>query len=277
MKIETKRDIIVLTGVEDRTMFFDQNDFMVHIRAAFQAKRNPQRTVDRGRLHTVLTYRIFGETLYTFDGSAVTATGGSVVFIPAGVDYTKESKEEHLIVLHLDWVDLSGDKRGIEVFYPRDPQQMQRAFEEICDCWEGRACGYHAACTARLYQILEALCKENSSVPNGHWAIIEKGIAYLHKNFRDPSLRIKDAAAQCHVSEVYFRKLYREIYHCAPHEALNQLRMQHACGMLESGEGTVRQIAEASGFSDVKYFRTAFKTYFGFTCGDFRKGKTIDK
>ena len=50
---------------------------------------------------------------------------------------------------------------------------------------------------------------------------------------------------------------------------LRALRMQHACAMLETGDFSVQQIAEASGFSDVKYFRTAFRAYYGMTCGEY--------
>ena len=45
--------------------------------------------------------------------------------------------------------------------------------------------------------------------------------------------------------------------------------IEYAKELLRSGYYKTREIAEMSGFSDVKYFRTAFKKRFGITVGEF--------
>ena len=253
-------------------MFYDMDGCMLRIRSCFATQRAAQSTVDRERTHTALAFRTHGEAHFYYDGRCMTAGAGSITFIPAGVDYTRHSADEKLIVVYLDWLQDASEKMQIEVVHPSDPAKYAQLFEELRQTWTERACGYLPACTAILCRIFASLSRDAVQQPAEGMQIIRAGVSYLHQNFQDPVLRIADAAALCHISEVYFRKLYRRIYHVSPLHALRDLRMRHACAMLETGEFTVRQIAEASGFSDVKYFRTAFRTYYGMTCGAYCRG-----
>ena len=252
-------------------MFYDMDDCMLRIRSCFSAQRQAQSTVDRGRTHTALAFRVTGETHFYFDGRDVMAGAGSVTFIPAGVDYTRKSADEQLIVIYLDWLQNTAQKAQIEVVHPRDPGKFAELFEELRRTWVEQSSGYVPACTAMLCHIFALLSREAAQPPAADMQTIRAGVSYLHRNFQDPALKIGDAAALCHVSEVYFRKLYQRMYHTSPLKALRALRMRHACAMLETGDFSVQQIAEASGFSDVKYFRTAFRAYYGMTCGEYSR------
>ena len=252
-------------------MFYDMDGCMLRIRSCFSAQRQAQSTVDSDRTHTALAFRITGETHFYFDGRDMMAGAGSITFIPAGVDYTRQSADEQLIVIYLDWLQDTTQKPQIEVVHPSDPGKYAKLFEELRQTWTERACGYLPTCTAMLCHMFSMLSKDVVQAPGEEIQTIRAGVSYLHRNFQDPALRVGDAADLCHVSEVYFRKLYRQVYHTSPLKALRDLRMQHACAMLETGDFTVQQIAEASGFSDVKYFRTAFRTYYGMTCGEYSR------
>jgi AraC-like DNA-binding protein len=87
----------------------------------------------------------------------------------------------------------------------------------------------------------------------------------LHSSFRDPDLSISRLAEVCSVSEVYFRRIYGERFGISPLKALLNLRFDYAKRLLRSGYYTISQTAELSGFTDVKYFRTAFKARYGIT------------
>ena len=52
---------------------------------------------------------------------------------------------------------------------------------------------------------------------------------------------------------------------------LLELRFDHATRLLSSGYYTPKQVAALSGFSDVKYFRTAFTHRFGITPTAYQK------
>jgi AraC-like DNA-binding protein len=90
-------------------------------------------------------------------------------------------------------------------------------------------------------------------------------VTYLQAHYRDPELNVAQLASLCHVSEVYFRRVYRECFGTSPWQRILELRFSYACTLLQSGYYTVKEIANLAGFSDVKYFRTAFGKRFGCT------------
>jgi len=97
----------------------------------------------------------------------------------------------------------------------------------------------------------------------------------LRRNFRDHTLTVSKLAGACFVSEVYFRRLYREAFGCTPMQTILELRFSYACTLLRAGYYTCRQAAEMAGFADVKYFRTAFRRRFGITPTQYAAGQTL--
>ena len=259
-------------------MLFEYEDAVLRLRAVFRMHRTKQVAFGRGRAHASLAFRVSGSSRFVSDsGDEVTAGKDSIAYLPAGADHTRFSEQEELLVVHLDVLSPSDEPPRIEVMTPQDPARYRAIFERLCAMWEERERGYYYACTALLYQMLGSLVEHHGEAPNEHRQTIAQGVAYLHRSFRNPTLRIADAARQCHISEAYFRRLYKEIYHISPGQALNDLRMQYACALLEEGVYSVKHIAEASGFSDVKYFRTAFRRRYGVTCSQYRAGLRGEK
>ena len=90
-------------------------------------------------------------------------------------------------------------------------------------------------------------------------------MTYLNAHYRDAELNVAYLASLCHVSEVYFRRVYHECFGTSPWQSILELRFSYACELLQSGYYTVKEIAVRSGFPDVKYFRTAFGKRYGCT------------
>ena len=109
--------------------------------------------------------------------------------------------------------------------------------------------------------------KQSSSVP----AVIKPGVELLQKRYTDSSLRISNLADACFISEVYFRNIFQKQFGESPQKALRALRFSYVCELLCSGYYAQEEAARLAGFSDVKYFRTAFKKYYGITPSDYIK------
>jgi AraC family transcriptional regulator len=73
------------------------------------------------------------------------------------------------------------------------------------------------------------------------------------------------------VSEAYLRRVFLRIYGRSPLEYINGLRIERAKEMLLSGLYSIGDIAFNCGFSDAKYFSTAFKRITGRTPSDYAK------
>ena len=66
-------------------------------------------------------------------------------------------------------------------------------------------------------------------------------------------------ARRAGVCEVYLRRVFQQELQLTPKQYLMQVRMQQAVSLLQSGYYTVTQVAHFCGFTDEKYFSTAFK------------------
>ena len=65
------------------------------------------------------------------------------------------------------------------------------------------------------------------------------------------------------MSEVYFRKLFKEEYGISPQKYIINLRMQYAKGLISTGYYSLNEVAYMSGYTDYKYFSVEFKKSMG--------------
>ena len=146
---------------------------------------------------------------------------------------------------------------------------IQPLFETMQHEWESGRSDRINRCLSVLYTIfarMENEARPESTFPN---CSISPGIAVLRQEFRNPELSVASLARQCHVSETYFRRIYRQIYGCSPWQTILELRFGCARDLLRSGYYPVKEVAALSGFSDVKYFRTAFCRRYGISPSEY--------
>ena len=94
---------------------------------------------------------------------------------------------------------------------------------------------------------------------------------YLEKHYQDSALNVQTLAEVSGVSEIYFRKLFTEIYSMPPKKYISLIRMSKARELLMTGEVTVQQVAEATGFRDVYSFCKSFRKAHECTPTQYRK------
>jgi AraC-like DNA-binding protein len=79
------------------------------------------------------------------------------------------------------------------------------------------------------------------------------------KNYTDPFLTNEVLAGKCHVSEVYFRRIFKEKYGISPKQHIQNMRIKKAQALLRSEYMSIKAIAEMSGYASVYHFSRAFK------------------
>lgn len=89
--------------------------------------------------------------------------------------------------------------------------------------------------------------------------------AHLHD-----SLNLDELAAQFKLSRFHFAKTYRALTGHAPIQDFIQLKMAHACRLLDEGEQGIRQVAEQLGYDDVYYFSRLFRKVVGMAPSHYR-------
>ena len=71
------------------------------------------------------------------------------------------------------------------------------------------------------------------------------------------------------MSEVYFRKLFKEEYGVSPQKYIIDLRIQNAVGLISTGYYSLKEVAYMSGYSDYKYFSVEFKKKMGISPSEY--------
>ncbi len=244
-------------------MFFDNSKLGFIIKGVFRVRLHPTTANETGRKHSALAYRIKGNSNFYCNGSCQAPGSGTVIYIPAGVDYQRVTEcEEQLITLHLE----AFGKDETEIQLIEGCEYLRPFFETLCELWERKE---YNKCVRTLYKIFDEIKEKSQSGIKAIPQTIAAGVEYMNLNFRSHEISVAQIASKCHVSETYFRKIYRAHFGISPVQALLDLRFNYAKNLLRSGYYEIKQVASLSGFSDTKYFRSSFKKRFGMTPNEY--------
>lgn len=242
-------------------MFFDQNDLQVKLLDVIAMDQGENDSLNRRGYHA-LSFRLEADTRLSFRDQTIHAGSGAIGYFPANLSYRRQTVRDRMIVIHFDTDRyFSG---SIELLNLSDPAPVRALFEQALACWQKKEPGYFYRATGCFYEILALLRRETASrrgpeVPEQ----IRPSLLWMEEHFTDPDLSIAAVAAASHISEVYFRRLFREAMGLSPRQYIIGKRISYATALLESRCIPVRQVAEQAGFSDPKYFSTVFRQTVG--------------
>lgn len=241
-------------------MFFEREDVSVNLLEVLYLEQEDVRMVNSGRTFDALSFRYEADTQLKTEEENICVGTNSVCYFPARVQYTRVSKKDKMIVVHFNGVNLPTGK--IQTFIPRNPEKLGELFQQMYDHWVSKEKGYRYGCTAIFYQILEEICKQSQG-ESPQKTVLAEGIAYIIENFNKPDVTVKEAADRANLSEVYFRKLFKEQFGVSPRKYIIDLRIKHAVTLLESGYYSLGEVAMELGYTDYKYFSAEFARVIG--------------
>lgn len=245
-------------------MFF--NEYCAfEINEILKIERNTADYATKKRNISTLSCRISGESVFVYDKNEITTAKDTLLFIPKGTEYSQRTDGEEVIAIHLNLYKKSFN--GIELF---PFMYCSETFEKLYYEWNEKKPGFRHRCTAILYEFLSDIIKYKCSKKNSVDAKISNSVIFLKRNFTNPYLTIKEIADQSHISEIYFRKLWRKLYDETPMRYLTVMRIEYAKSLLAGTDYTVAEISKRAGFSDSKYFSTKFKKETGMSPGKYR-------
>ncbi len=237
-------------------MFFDECP-MFKVMYVYRIHRKASFDNSAPRSIGAVAFRLSGESVFHAAGKTYYACPGSLLYIPAGIGFIRESTAEELVIVHLQ--SSEADAGELEVIYPEDAEFVKEQMRMICDEWNGKNPGYQQRCTAMLYMLLAKLQTTQTGLSPYKYALIRQGTDYINAHFDDPQIQISALAEKCNISPEYFRRLYKEKYGKSPQVAIIEKRLEKACQLLQTGEFSVSEIAEQCGFRDAKHFSTLFR------------------
>lgn len=230
-------------------------------------------TLPRGQWHTgkrnfsALSFRFSGGSETHCAKKRIRSGTGDVLFIPDGTEYDAVRKsDENLIVFHFLVI---GETNGIpEGFSSSAVAALAPRFSEAYEIYTGKEPGYYYRASAILYEILAVLAGEKSASDDAD--LVRRTKEYLERHFVEPDLTVEKTARDLGVSTALLRRKFAAAGGGSPKEILDGLRIGQAKALLETGYFSHAEVAARSGFSEVKYFRTAFRRAVGMTPSEFR-------
>lgn len=131
---------------------------------------------------------------------------------------------------------------------------------------------FRSLITVQLFEIILNSCAEFKSVTPELEKLsrVYPALELIENEFNDPALSTSRLAAELHISEVYTRKLFKNLFGLSPTKFIHSRRIEYACTLLRETELPVNGIAMQSGFNDLAFFYRIFVRTMDITPAQYR-------
>lgn len=214
------------------------------------------------RNHYGLSLCIDGQITYVQNGKETVSDKGSVIILPKGETYRiKRNKTGYFPVINFECAEKLGDT--VAAIPISDSGELIADYERLKRslCFDGN----RAKSFSILYGMLYKIGRER--IPRE----LSRAIQRIKSDYSDPALTNEVLAAECNVSEVYFRRLFKEHLGTSPKQYIIDVRIQVAKQLLGEGQLSIAMISERCGFSNQYHFSRLFKQHTGLTPSEYRK------
>lgn len=206
------------------------------------------------RKFAALSFRVSGQATIEIDGKTIDSKEGEILYIPANMPYKADYSGGESIVAHLTDCNYS----WAESFSPANPSEIKRLFEKMLTC-RRENCSINKT-KSQIFDLLDKLQKDRFSEVGTTLAAC---LAFIERQAFNPALTVEDVAKACFTSVSTMQRKFKKALKTSPKCYLNDLRMKKAVEMLAENKESIKNVAEACGFEDEKYFSRKFKKRFG--------------
>ncbi len=229
--------------------------------------KNYKHTFRNGRLKHGFLYVSKGEIvilLSKIDGENITAKAGDLLFIPKSTVYSCIYLCDNTEIKIVQF-DTYGGELSSTLSNPTKIEVL--GVLEIIDSFfspmENSLLKHPFYYLSALYNLLYKI-EESSLVTKNKYKKLEPAITEITERYFENE-KISYYANLCGMSEVNFRRVFREYTGLSPVDYRNDIRLKNALLMIESGEYNVSETAEKCGFSNLSFFIRLFKKKYGNT------------
>lgn len=209
-------------------------------------------------------------TANTYKGNKVVARPGEMLYLPGDVEYESEwllgTKCEYI---SLECSFLSND--GCELLLGDDMFLIVRDTTEkyfkimlkMYEYFSSNSLSSNTRTLSCVYSFIADIIEDtekNESQFTNEISSIHKGVIYIEENYKN-NISIGEIAKLCNVSESTFRRKFNQRFGMSPHDYVDNLKVQKAKELLESGMYTVKEVADFLNFYDTSHFNKFFKRH----------------
>jgi len=154
-----------------------------------------------------------------------------------------------------------------------DFQFVTSLCREMIAEFEARRAGYRVIVKAYFLSLIayvsRRLIPQKDSVSEKYYQIAAS-VRHMEDHLAE-HVTMKELAGRSFLSERHFARLFNSVYRISPIEHLIRLRLERACGLLQTTRMGLGEIALQCGFGDKVSLSRQFRARYGMTPGQFRK------
>ena len=243
-------------------MIFEKNNLQLQLFDVLSFDDYDSLTRTKARSFCALSLRIEGDTEIDIKNETIRLTSRDLAFFPANLSYLRRSRRDRMIVFHFGVQNCVAYE--LEILHDFEYDRLLPLFSEALTVWREKKPGYYYRASALLYSIFAEIRAGFADAGERISPPIASALREISEGYADPSLSVEALAGRAHMSDAYFRRLFKRETGVTPKRYLIDLRLEHAQSLLNAGYDTVAAVAEKVGFGDAKNFATAFKKRFGY-------------
>lgn len=215
-------------------------------------------------------------TYYFDDGTAISTQPGKLIYLPKHSTYTAKSPQpSSCYAINFDFPD---DRYHTPFSISlQNTAHYLSLFRTAEQAWNKKSAGYREICFSSLYGIAATLREEfNHNYLSSHVAkLIQPALDYIHSNYPSEVISSEQLAELCGISQVYLRRIFRDVKGMSPNAYIRRQRMCRAAELIDSGLYSIHDAASLSGFLDDSYFSREFHKVYGMSPKAY-KSRTVD-
>ncbi len=198
---------------------------------------------------------------YFSDGQVLHTDGCSLFYLPKGSTYqVKAIQNRGCYAINFD-ADMGDVPFAVRL---KNPERLRKRFRVAAEQWHKRSPWARACTMGALYDAIFQVGQELSEYATRQVRDkLQPALQLLEAGVTEAELSVAALAEACGVSQVYFRKVFRSCFGISPKEYMIQKRLEYARQLLESGQFSIREVAELCGYTEPCQFSRAFAKHTG--------------
>ncbi len=220
-----------------------------------------------GRLKHGFVYIVKGKMCDLFSSGemkSILLEEGEMIFVPKNTVYTGVYLEDQTEIEIVEFDLAKGSlpeylSVPTKIELPNAAELIKAFFNPV----ENHVTNHPYYFLSCLYRLLWQVDENYSTIPK-KYKRLQGALSELAERW-DQNEPVSYYAGLCDMSEVSFRRLFREYTGFSPIEYRNDIRLNQAKIKLQSGEYNVSEVAAKCGFSNLSFFTRLYKKKFGYT------------
>ena len=232
--------------------------------------------------NTLIIYCTAGKGMVTSGGIEYIVEAGDLVLLPK-----HEAHEYHadpvdpwsIYWLHIDGLLTAALCEHLAMKEPVTHIGLQpQITQQLESLFSLRHSGYNMAAFIHGCHALQQLMSYFALLAQNQRSISDRRINLDHiqvlmNEHLHGQLDLDTMANHSKLSKYHFSKRFKELTGHSPVQYFINLKMQHACWLLDIGQQQIKQIASAVGYDDPYYFSRIFKKVIGLSPDQYRRSK----